>query len=74
VNLGGGVLEVPQSPAFPLANSDSAHYEGSFWIRERNAKRLPFLRGTRGRAAFGIGDFTKIGYDVAFINLARSTN
>lgn len=45
MNLGGGVLEVPQSPAFPLANSGSAQYEGSFWIRERNAKRLPFFAG-----------------------------
>jgi len=45
VSLDGGVLEVPQSPAFPLANSDSAQYEGSFWIRERNAKRLSFLAG-----------------------------
>jgi hypothetical protein len=39
------MLEVPQSPAFPLANSDSAQYEGSFWIRERNAKRLAFFAG-----------------------------
>jgi hypothetical protein len=50
VSLGGGVLEVPQSPAFPLANSDSAQYQGSFWIRERNAKRLPFFAGTAAEA------------------------
>jgi len=37
MKLGCGVVEVPRSPAFPVANSDSAQYEGSFWIRERNA-------------------------------------
>ena len=72
MNLGGGVLEVPQSPAFPLANSDSAQYEGSFWVRARDAKRLAFLRGTVVEQLSESG-FHEIGYDVAVINFARLT-
>jgi len=74
MKLGCGVLEVPQFPAFPLANSDSAQYEGSFWVRERNAKRLPFFAGHAWSNSFWSRGFLEIGYDVAVINLARSTN